>query len=301
MDWASLVLHGVHDFSGPPTLASMYIAVLSKAAFYAVAFIALWALIVCLLRLLGFGATIGASGARRGTWALKIAMLLHHSVICPLAIIGILQDPSIAFMYSCFGCADSGQVMNRSTQPPLAARALTPITLGYFIADLVLLSQWDLTKSGKAENALMLFHHIASLLVWPAAVYFDWVARYVIIMLSYEFTSLWLVVLWMLSAAGMKKHPMNIVAGLIFTVSFVIMRVLGAFPQLRAMWNAPPWSQEVEHRANPGGIHELCWLYSISLVFPHLLNLYWGVKVVRGFASVAKTAFGGGKKSDKAA
>merc|ERR1719382_1070462 len=163
-------------------------------------------------------------------------------------------------------------LMNRdAAHPPLAARALTPITLGYFLGDLLLLSQWNLTRSGALENGLMLFHHVASLLVWPAAIYFDWVARYVIIMLSYEFTSFWLTVLWMLSAASMKTSILYKLAGLVFTLSFVVMRMVGAVPQLLAMWNAPPWSVELEQAASPGGIHDFCWIFSLSLVAPHLL------------------------------
>merc|ERR1719215_1826939 len=176
--------------------------------------------------------------------------------------------------------------MNRDLRPPLAARALTPVTLGYFIGDLLLVGQWNLTKSGAMENVLMLFHHIASLIVWPAAVYFDWVARYVIIMLSYELTSFGLTVLWMLSTADMKKNPLYTVVGLFFTVSFVLMRMVGAVPQLMAMWNAPPWSSKLEQAAQPGGVHAWCWIFSASLVLPHLLNLFWGVKVVSGFAAV---------------
>merc|ERR1719382_1003511 len=119
-------------------------------------------------------------------------------------------------------------LMNRdAAHPPLAARALTPITLGYFLGDLLLLSQWNLTRSGALENGLMLFHHVASLLVWPAAIYFDWVARYVIIMLSYEFTSFWLTVIWMLSQTDKKQNPFYLVVGFLFTLSFVAMRMVG--------------------------------------------------------------------------
>mmetsp|Transcript_80587 Transcript_80587/g.231357 ORF Transcript_80587/g.231357 Transcript_80587/m.231357 type:complete len:181 (+) Transcript_80587:43-585(+) len=163
---------------------------------------------------------------------------------------------------------------------------LTPITLGYFMGDLLLLSQWNLTKSGAFENMLMLFHHVASLAVWPGAIYFDWVARYVLLMLSYEFTGVWLTTLWLLSTANLKKSVWYMLTGALFTFSFVIMRMVGALPQLIAMWNAPPWSVELENKAQAGGIHWLCWVFSISLVFPHLLNLFWGVKVVKGFAAV---------------
>mmetsp|Transcript_30967 Transcript_30967/g.82034 ORF Transcript_30967/g.82034 Transcript_30967/m.82034 type:complete len:302 (-) Transcript_30967:65-970(-) len=293
-DWAAIAPHSITDFRGPPTLASAYFVTWGKASGYGLAFVALWACFVVLLRLAGCGKTI--CGARRGTWALKSAMLVHHSVITTLAFVGMWEDVAIIKMYRCNGCAEAAAHMNRAPLPPYAARALVPITLGYFIGDLLLLSQWNLTKSGAVENGLMLFHHVASLLVWPAAVYFDWVARYVIIMLSYEFTGIWLTLLWMLSTAGLKKNPAYIVVGLLFTFSFVGLRLVGAVPQLIAMWNAPPWSPQQELAADPKGIHAWCWIFSVSLVFPHLLNFFWGVKVVNGFLSLA---FGAGKKKEK--
>jgi len=159
-----------------------------------------------------------------------------------------------------------------------------------------LLSQWNLTKGNAVETGLMIFHHVASLVVWPASAYFDYLARYVIIMLSYEFTGIWLTALWICSSAGMKKSPVYTIVGAIFTFSFVLMRMVGAMPQLMAMWNAPPWSREAELTAQPGGIHSLCWLYASMLVAPHLMNLFWGVKVVQGFLGVMFGKKGGKKK-----
>lgn len=291
VDWRALCPHSLDDFSGPPTVVGAYEKVFPKAAVYAGVFVAAWLVFLVLLRLAGFGEMI--CGTKRGSWALKSAMLLHHGLITPLAIVGIFEDPAISGMYSCLGCREFALRMNRDSLPPLAARALTPVTLGYFMGDLLLLSQWNLTKSGAVENGLMLFHHVASLVVWPTAVYFDWVARYVIIMLSYEFTSFWLTVIWMLGAADMKKSKWYVLAGLIFTLSFVVMRMVGALPQLVAMYNAPPWSNEMQKGQTGGILHEWAWIFSASLVAPHLLNLFWGVKVVRGFAAVV---FGGGKK-----
>lgn len=292
MDWQALALHDINDFTGqPPTIVAMYMKVWGKASVYAAMFVGAWALINYFMEVKG------RCPERRGTWALKYAMLLHHGLVCPLAMIGLWQDPVVRGMYGCFGCAEYAKLMNRAAVPSWAAQALTPVTVGYFIGDLLLLSQWNLTKSGAVENGLMLVHHIASILVWPAAIYFDWVARYVLLMLSYEFTSFWLTVIWMLQMSDMKKSTLYKVAGLVFTASFVIMRWVGAVPQLIGMWNIPPWSVVVEQAAQPKGIHPLCWLFSASLVLPHLMNAFWGVKVVKGFAAVMFNS----KKVDKAA
>lgn len=285
VDLAALVVHDAHNFAGPRTLASAYAVVYSKASIYAVAFLTLWFVFVGLLRLAGFGSEI--CGARRGTWALKMAMLVHHALVTPVSLLGIWQDEAIMNMYTCWGCASVAPLMNRASVASIAAGALTPVTLGYFIGDLCLLSQWNLKGSGRLESILMLFHHIASLLVWPAAVYFDWVSRYVIIMLSYEFTSFWLTVMWMISTAGLKSSKSYMISGGIFTLSFVLLRMVGAIPQLLAMYLAPPWSKANEiAAAGPQGIHDWCWIFSGSLVFPHLLNIFWGFKVVKGFVGV---------------
>jgi hypothetical protein len=284
VELSQLVLHDVGEYGGPPTLVAAQIAIHRQSLIYAAIFVFTWALIVGLFAAAGFGTEI--CGVRRGTWALKSAMLLHHAFVTPAAFFGMWQDAAIFGMFSCLGCGSAAPLMNRDSVPCMTAKALTPVTLGYFMGDLLLLSQWNLKAGGRVENLLMLFHHLASLLVWPCAVYFDWVSRYVIIMLSYEFTSFWLVVLWMLSSAGLKDTLWYKLAGLIFTLSFVLIRMVGALPQFRAMYLAPPWSQALEHAAQPGGIHDWCWIFSASLVAPHLINAFWGFKVVSGFMAV---------------
>lgn len=285
LDVAALVAHDAANYGGPPTLAAAYTQVFSKAFPYAIGFVAVWFLFDNIFKLAGCGPEI--KGVARGTWALKSAMLVHHSFVTPVSLIGIWQDKTIMTMYTCLGCSSVAPLMNRDSIPCITAGALTPITLGYFIGDLLLLRQWNLKASGRFENLLMLFHHITSLAVWPAAVYFDWVSRYVLIMLSYEFTSLWLTVMWMLSAAGLKNSKWYLISGGIFTLSFVIMRMVGAIPQLVALYHAQPWSEANERAAaGPAGIHPWCWIFSASLVLPHLLNFFWGFKVVKGFLSV---------------
>ncbi|CAE7040282.1 Kidins220 [Symbiodinium microadriaticum] len=291
MDW-SLAPHSL-EFDGDGTLLSMYVVTYSKALPYSIFFVIAWGAYDVLLRLAGFGDQIRA--VRRGTWALKLMNLTHHGLITPLALLSMWQDPVIRQLYACFGCNEAAALMNRAAAAPLAARALTPVTIGYFTADLLLLSQWQLTQSSKVERYLMLVHHVASMAVWPAAVYFDWVARYVLIMLSYESTSLLLTLLWIISAAGYKQSVAYSITGLLFTGLFVWLRMLGAIPQILAMWRAPPWSQRLLTEAQPDGIHHLAWLWCQSLILPHVMNLFWGVKVLAGFFAV----FAGKGSKDK--
>jgi len=267
------------------TLLSAYSAVYSTASLYTVIFLAAFGLIVASLRAIGCGELI--FGVRRGTWALKGVMLLHHGLVTPLAIVAIWEDKTIMGMFKCSAGVESARLMNRDAAPSHVSQMLVPVTLGYFTADLLLLRQWNLSRSGMVENLLMVFHHVASMVVWPATIHFDWVARYVIIMISYEFSSIFLTLNWMLSTAGMKSSPLYLLSGLLFTASFVAMRMLGAIPQFRAMWLSPPWSRAVVLDVAKEWIHDWCCFFSATLVLPHLLNLFWGIKVVRGFLAVA--------------
>mmetsp|Transcript_60560 Transcript_60560/g.172126 ORF Transcript_60560/g.172126 Transcript_60560/m.172126 type:complete len:300 (-) Transcript_60560:151-1050(-) len=287
MDWAAITPQSVFnaDWRVDPSLRAAYAAVYPVAARWAALFVAVWVLALVVLRAAGCGKML--FGVRRGTWALKAVMLLHHSLVTPLALLAMWDDQTIRGMYLCIGCPSMAHSMNRDVQPSLAAQALTPMTLGYFIADLLLVSQWSLSRSGLADNLLMGFHHVASLLVWPATVYFDWVSRYVVILLSYEFSSVFLTVNWMLSAAGLKRTPLYFATGLLFTLSFVAVRLLGAVPQLRAMWCLPPWSGAVHRQYASGPFHSWQGAFSTTLLLPHAMNLAWGVKVVRGFLAVA--------------
>merc|ERR1712217_58033 len=113
--------------------------------------------------------------------------------------------------------------------------------MGYMVADLALMSQWSLSRNGRVENTIMFFHHALSLASWPVTIYYEFCGRYVLILLSYEFTSLFLIINWFLSSFGMKSGALYFVSGLLFTFSFVFFRMLLSAPQLMAMLWAPPW------------------------------------------------------------
>jgi len=228
-------------------------------------------------------------GVAVGTWALKVAMLLHHVAVAPLALLAIGCDAATRQALACFGCSEVAPLLIRDALegPSYAAQVLAPITIGYMIADLALLRNWSLSaKGGQGENILMLVHHSFSMITWPHTIWFDFCTRYVLFLVSYELSSIFLTVNWMLSTAGRKQHPVYFASGLLFTGTFVLTRMLGAVPQLLALWHAPPWSKATE------GVPAYVWMGSVTLLLPHAMNFFWGVKVVRGFASVAAGALG---------
>merc|ERR1712003_457111 len=101
------------------------------------------------------------------------------------------------------------------------------------------------------ENGLMVMHHVFSLGVWPCTIFYNYCARYVVVLLAYEVSSIFLTVNWMLSNAGMKTTSAYKVSGLLFTATFVLIRMAGALPQLFALWYAPPWSFSVVDQVAP--------------------------------------------------
>eukprot|EP00929_Paragymnodinium_shiwhaense_P123214 TRINITY_DN9679_c0_g1_i2.p1 TRINITY_DN9679_c0_g1~~TRINITY_DN9679_c0_g1_i2.p1 ORF type:complete len:384 (+),score=45.45 TRINITY_DN9679_c0_g1_i2:49-1200(+) len=275
--WHLLALHGTNGWCG-------FIGV---SMLYSVVFLIIWLLSDTILRLKATdGVKIGA--AQRITWALKVMNLAHHGVVAPLALIALVEDPAVGEAWWCKGssCEVSGSQLIRDPSTagtPFPVLALVPISMGYMAADLMLLPAWSLNNTGQSEIALMVAHHSLSMISWPFAVIYDFCARYVLFLLVTEISSVFLVTNWMLSNAGYKKTTAYLVSGLLFTASFLIFRWMGAIPQLRAMWYSPPWKASPEHL--PG---LLWWMPygSTWLLLPHALNLFWGIKVVKGAVAV---------------
>jgi len=231
-------------------------------------------------------------------------MLVHHCFVGPLAFLAISEDAKLMDAFACMGCAGAAPGMIADQSGPLiSAQALVPITVGYMLADLILFPYWNLSSSAMLENLLMVMHHVISILVWQMTISFDYCQRYVLVLLSYEITSIPLTVMWVLSTSGRKSSLLYKFTGLIFTASFVVLRMGAAVPQLRSMWYAVPWQLEWAEFFRPGVVPAQLPLGifragTATLVIPHMLNLFWGIKVVKGFISV----FIGGdkKKSAKA-
>mmetsp|Transcript_33014 Transcript_33014/g.60517 ORF Transcript_33014/g.60517 Transcript_33014/m.60517 type:complete len:300 (+) Transcript_33014:96-995(+) len=293
MDWDRLVYPGVDTMKGFWTVSLAWAAVL----------LGVW-----LAFRIGFALCSSGSlvcGVKPGTWALKLMMLVHHCIISPLALLAIAEDENLRDAIACFGCESSamGLIADLKRGPLKAAQALVPVTMGYMVADLILLPWWNLSSSNALENCLMVLHHVISLNVWQMTMVFNYCQRYVLILLSYEFTSIFLTLMWILSTSGLKSSIYYKLIGLLFTASFVIVRMAAALPQLRAMWYITPWLKRWADHFCPGVIPDqfpavLFHVGTATLVIPHLLNLFWGVKVVKGFVGVIV----GGKKpkSEKA-
>jgi len=262
---------------------------------YGAIFVALWAL-ACFILKLRCGETL--CDVRCSTWALKFAMFCHHLLAAPLSMMAILEDPATFGLFTCFGCPEVASLIIRDPSGrSAAAEALVPFTLGYMVADLVLLSQWQLSaKSSNVESWLMVAHHVFSLILWPFTLYYDYASRYVVIAISTELSSIFLTLNWMLSTSGFKQSLWYKISGFLFTSTFVVVRLLAALPQLRALFVKPPWRGYAQFFTEPpwkgyGQYPEvepyLIWI-SLGLVLPHMLNFAWGVKVIKGFFGIAR-------------
>jgi len=254
----------------------------AACAFYCVLLVGVWAL--CLAALIAAGYEDTIEDVPRGTWALKLQNLIHHAVISTMAIAALLSDEVVLDAISCgdvTACQEAAALMIRDpASASISTFALAPVTVGYMAADVLLISQWNM-KAAKSntESMLMVVHHLLSVVCWPVAIVLDFCSRYVLILLSYEFSSIFLAVNWLLSTAGYKKGPAYLVSGFLFTIFFILVRLIGALPQLRAMWLAPPW---LASSANYPGIYSWMTCASMALVVPHVLNFFWGYKVITG-------------------
>ncbi|CAE8636442.1 unnamed protein product, partial [Polarella glacialis] len=265
---------------GIQTPSGFFVASIS----WSVVFLLLWATGVTVLKAVGYGPTIGS--AKRGTWALKVVMLCHHTFISSAAVLAILEDPALMATLRCGGfCLEPAQRLLRDTVRSASAEALVPVTLGFMIADLALMSQWSLCGGKKGVGDFLMFlHHIGALIGWPPAVVPDLCTRYILVLLAFEISSVFLTINWFLSTAGLKSSRAYIVTGLIFTASFVLVRLLAAVPLVVALFTANPLGFTGETGLpHP---HIFLILANIGLLFPHGLNFIWGYKVIQGCAAV---------------
>merc|ERR1712060_36514 len=114
------------------------------------------------------------------------------------------------------------------------ASALAPVTIGFLAADLLFFNVWALPAGAPKtstfvqklvlpQSLLMIFHHGMSMLAWPFAIEYDFCSRYVVVMLSYELSSVFLLSNWFISAAGYKSSKLYLASGGLFTLSFIIV------------------------------------------------------------------------------
>lgn len=248
---------------------------------------------VALFFIIWLGILFGANVS--GRLALKSTVLLHHVVVGPGALLGILTDDALReALFGCFGCQEAATMLLRDTEgPSAAASALVPITMGYMVLDLALFNYWDISGKGDRQMAmLMVGHHVLSLISWPFGLIFDFCSRYVLILVVYEVSSIFLVVKWFLTTDDKKKSTMFMVNGALFTSSFLLIRVIGALPQLRALYLAPPWT------VSAAGYQLLWWMPigSTWVILPHLLNFHWGYKVFMGSLALLRGKSEGSKE-----
>ncbi|CAK0821931.1 unnamed protein product [Prorocentrum cordatum] len=174
----------------------------------------------------------------------------------------------------------------------LCARAPPPV-----LGDLALLPCWGAwgpegRRVARADDAIMIAHHALSIAIWPMTVYYNYCSRYVLIMISTEFSSIFMTCNWFLTTLGRKSDLIYKVNGLIFTLTFVVVRMVGAVPQLVAMFRVPPWTMSTMRAVAPDVDIQWWQVYACSaMVLPHCLNLFWGVKVIKGYLKVHNAYF----------
>lgn len=245
---------------------------------YCFGFLALWAILNLSLK----KCRDKLGDVKSGTWALKIMIFVHHAAAAPLSAAALMQDPAVRSAVLGLGLGEGAAKLTRDPAgPSLAAAALIPMTIGYMAADLLLIRNWNLMKSGNAENGLMVLHHILSMISWPVTLYYNYCQRYVLFLELMEISSIFMQLNWFLSQGGMKNSVLYVTSGALFTLSFFLSRWFLAVPQVMSMITAPPLFQPLSDVPTWALLNGPCWM-----ILPHLLNAFWGVKVYKGFMAV---------------
>lgn len=243
---------------------------------YAAFFLLIWALSCIALRVVFRSWDI--NGAPCSTWAMKFMKLSHHAVAAPLAWACLSVDATSRQVMLCLGCESLAEEFLRNAPGPwIASTAVIPLSLGYFVADLILVRTWDI----ESNNALLieLVHHTGCLVFWPLTIKYWFCERVVMMAIGTEVSSIFLTAIWMLSKAGLKASRLYMLTGFLFTVSFIVARWGVALIQLRAFYYFQPWTVygNPKYQASYFTVK-----LSLSVLLPHLLNLFWGVKVLQG-------------------
>jgi len=228
--------------------------------------------------------------------AFKLTNCLHH--VC----VGLLAGAGAWDGWGAFATAllarDAAAARDAALalllEPSANAQRLVPVTMSYFVFDLVHFHLWS--ASSKRDGGLMLCHHALSLVLWPVALVYGFAHQWLLLYVAYELSSAALVANWIIAQTGHKASKAYLASGTVFTATFLLVRC-GALPfSLAALWLAPPWLAETAAKvaALPPAVR---WS-SAGLVLPHLLTFVWAPKVVKGYAKAVFPARRGiGKKA----
>uniref|UniRef100_A0A7S1KYE9 TLC domain-containing protein n=1 Tax=Alexandrium catenella TaxID=2925 RepID=A0A7S1KYE9_ALECA len=267
--------------------------VVLRVALFLALFLCVWCVLLLVLKALHSSEKLHGVGL--AVWALKGMIVFHHAIAGLWALSVVCGDSVLWQTLSFGGGQEEARRMlvvhpERGTE---SAAFLVPFTVAYMVADLVLFPCW----AKDSETLLFIFHHLFSIFLWSEGLRYDCGQRYAVYLIGTELTGPYLVFRWMLSQVGMKTTMLYYVNGTIFTLLFMVVRVVPIlailrstvlyFP-LREPWKVDPPSLYIRTVQIFG---------CLAIYLPLLLNAYWAVKVVKGYAKAVQSAFKSGDET----
>lgn len=267
--------------------------VAARVGLFVALFLCVWCLLLLILKA-RHPSEAKLHGVGLSVWALKGMILVHHLISGAWALSIILGDSVLWKILSFRGGTDEARRMLVVYPEPgtESAALLVPFTVAYMTADLLLFPFW----AKDSETPLFVFHHLFSMYFWSEGLRYDCGQRYALYLIGNELTGGFLVFRWMLSQAGMKSSMLYAVNGTIFTLAFIVVRVvpIPAIIRSTAMYFPlrEPW------KIDPPSIYIRCLQVCgcLAIYLPLLLNAYWASKVIKGYAQAARSFCGKSKK-----
>jgi len=281
-----------HDGEFDPRMMIPRGIILMHVGMAATFFLTIFAAVLALLKVRYPGAK-ELYGVRPGTWALKTTNLIHHVTSSTWAMYIILQDPVLPKILTFRGGVDEARAMmscSTSLGSPVESYSmLVPYSIGYMVYDLVCFGLW----SKDPETVVFIAHHVFSMYGWAEGLHFDWGSRHTLFLISTELTGIFNLLRWMLSQVHLKATVAYAVNGTIFTMLFILVRVIPAPALFLSMMRHPPY-QEPAHCISTYCRYATC-VGIVFLFIPHALNLYWASKVISGYRKSLQAWFGKSK------
>ena len=150
------------------------------------------------------------------------------------------------------------------------AAVTTALYIGYILFDMATMRFWP-----AADRSLFVFHHLASIAIFPVAVGFRFCHTYVLFFIATELSSGILAAYLLLEKYLGKEHVVTQAGGYIFAAVFFGWRMVGSMRLYFLFYQSPPWNTAPAE--TPPAV---TWL-SLSTTIPPLLNFYWGAQVVQ--------------------
>eukprot|EP00511_Aplanochytrium_stocchinoi_P005447 CAMPEP_0204843672 /NCGR_PEP_ID=MMETSP1346-20131115/48118_1 /ASSEMBLY_ACC=CAM_ASM_000771 /TAXON_ID=215587 /ORGANISM="Aplanochytrium stocchinoi, Strain GSBS06" /LENGTH=255 /DNA_ID=CAMNT_0051982857 /DNA_START=510 /DNA_END=1277 /DNA_ORIENTATION=- len=217
----------------------------------------------------------------RRTVYMKLISLCHSAYVSSLALYALTSHERVSdISYAVMSMDNSAYANDAVFGHELVyikskyAHDLVPITIAFFIYEMVLINQW------KDQPGLMpmVIHHILSIILFPLATVYNTGHWWLLLFLSYEASTPFLCFKHLIERFLGKQHISFKINGILLALSFVVIRNLTAPAILYSFYHTIP------HMDN-----KLVLILAIASIIPVILNAIWGSKLIKGVIKVIKS------------